>query len=179
MKRIEIVILEMGGTINGILDPDSPAPEDSRVVCYLQKWGRKLGVHCSFEIVTMKDSRAIKACDREALAEAVRRTAINRVLIPHGTFTIAETGEFLQDTLGINIGDKSIVLVGAMIPLGEPNSDAIANIEFAIQNLLAAPRGVWVAINGKLWYPNQVVKDLKTGEFRKKLGCKPTSGKSD
>jgi len=165
-ENIEIEILEMGGTINGILDPDGPIPDESRVVEFLEKRQSELLIRCSSRIVVMKDSRVIQTEDRKALTDAIWHTFTKRILVPHGTFTMPETGRFLQKSLGEKIGEKCVVLVGAMIPLGEEYSDAPANLEFAVANLREAPPGVWVAMNRKLWNPQEVQKDLDTGEFR-------------
>ena len=165
-KNIEIEILEMGGTINGILEPDGPIPDESRVVEFLEKFQSELLIRCSSKIVVMKDSRVIQTEDRKILTDAIRRTFTKRILVPHGTFTMPETGRFLQKSLGEKIGEKCVVLVGAMIPLGEKESDAPANIKFAVANLRQAPPGVWVAMNRKLWNPQEVQKDPETGEFK-------------
>lgn len=165
-ENIEIEILEMGGTINGILDPDGPIPDESRVVEFLEKFQSEFLIRCSSKIVVMKDSRVIQTEDRKALTDAIRRTFTKRILVPHGTFTMPETGRFLQKSLGEKIGEKCVVLVGAMIPLGEEDSDAPANLEFAVANLREAPLGVWIAMNRKLWNPQEVQKDQETGEFR-------------
>ena len=172
-EHIEIEILEMGGTINGILDPNGPIPDESRVVGFLEKFQSELLIRCSFKIVVMKDSRVIQTEDRKALTDAIRHTFTKRILVPHGTFTMPETGRFLQKSLGEKIGEKCVVLVGSMIPLGEKESDAPANIEFAVANLRKAPPGVWVAMIRNLWNPQEVQKDLETGEFRLRDGvCK-------
>jgi len=168
VKIIDIAVLEMGGTINGILKPDDPAPTESRVLAHLEKWQDELGIMLYPTIVTMKDSRAVNNVDRRALADAIRQTTSKRILIPHGTFTMPETGEFLLDICGKDIGNKSVILVGAMIPLGQPESDGPDNILFALEQLRIAPPGIWVAMNRRLWDPRAVVKDPDTGEFKAK-----------
>ncbi|MCB0338926.1 MAG: asparaginase [Bdellovibrionales bacterium] len=167
---IDIAILEMGGTINGILSPEDPSPEESRVIKFLTDRQSDYSIKCTSEIVVMKDSRAVLDSDREILAAAIVRTPVSRILIPHGTFTMPETGEFLRAYLGDKIGDKCVVLVGAAIPLHDQDSDAPKNLEFALNNLRVCPPGVWVAIAGRLWDPRKVQKDPNTGEFRERDG---------
>lgn len=165
---LEIAILETGGTINGILSPDDSPPAGSRVVRYLEEQADD-GLIYSAEIVVMKDSRALDGQDRDDLARAIEATACGRVLIPHGTFTMTETGEYLRSRLRDTLDERCVVLVGAAIPLGEPGSDAPANLSFAIDCLRQGLVGIWVAMAGQLWDPREVVKDPQTGEFVKRV----------
>jgi len=167
---IDIAVLEMGGTINGILSPEDPSPKESRVVKFLTERQSEFSITCSSEIVVMKDSRAVLDNDRDLLAAAIERSFGNRILVPHGTFTMPETGEYLQQALGSSIGDKCVILVGAMIPLHDEGSDASSNLEFALDNLRDAPPGIWVAMSQRLWDPKTVIKDQETGEFRERNG---------
>ena len=160
----------MGGTVNGILSPEDPSPKESRVIKFITERQSEYSIRCSSEIVVMKDSRAVLDNDRDLLAAAIGRTSNNRILVPHGTFTMPETGEYLQRALDSSIGDKCVILVGAMIPLHDDDSDAPDNLEFALNNLRDAPPGVWVAMNKRLWDPKTVIKDPETGEFRERNG---------
>ncbi len=58
---MRICILETGGTINGILDPDAPPPANSRVLAWLQEHASRLQLECDSRLIVMKDSRAIDA----------------------------------------------------------------------------------------------------------------------
>ncbi len=160
----------MGGTINGILSPEDPSPKESRVIEFITERQSAYSIRCTSEIVVMKDSRAVLDNDRDLLAAAIGRTLSSRILVPHGTFTMPETGEYLQHILAPSIGGKCIILVGAMTPLHDDDSDAPDNLEFALDKLRDAPPGIWVAMNKRLWDPKTVIKDPETGEFRERSG---------
>lgn len=162
---VHICVLETGGTINGILDPDAPPPESSRVLAWLQEHSARLQLECESRLVVMKDSRALNASDRARLAAAIESQAAQRILVPHGTYTMPETGVYLRERLGGNALKKSIVLVGSLVPLGEPGSDAPAALEFALTKLREGPAGVWIAMGERLWHPEEVVKDAATGHY--------------
>jgi L-asparaginase len=164
-EMTEIAILEMGGTINGILSPGGVTPKESKVIPFLTNSPIYQEIKFTSEIVALKDSRDVVDTDRQALSNAIRCADTLRILVPHGTFTMSETGEFLLDALADELGRKSVILTGAMIPLGEPESDGPDNLEFAVDRLLAAPIGVWIAMNNNLWNPRAVIKDPETGEF--------------
>jgi L-asparaginase len=162
---VRIRVLETGGTINGILDPAAPPPAASRVIAWLRQHARRLQLQVESQVIAMKDSRAIDATDRERLRLAIETAPERLILVPHGTYTMPETGLYLRQHLGAVSLEKSIVLVGSMIPLGEPGSDAPAALEFAIARLLEQPAGVRIAMNGRLWHPGEVVKDPVSGQY--------------
>ena len=60
---------------------------------------------------------------------------IAHVIITHGTDTMVETAELLGEA-GL---DKTIVLVGAMIPYSVRDSDAFFNLGFALAAVQLAP----------------------------------------
>ena len=57
-------------------------------------------------------------------------------MIPHGTFTMNETAKVLEEALMRHGKEKKVVvLVGSLIPLGEPSSDAVDNLAVAVHSL--------------------------------------------
>lgn len=162
---MQLLVLETGGTINGILDPGAVAPTASRVVAWLLRHGGRLQLQLQAQTIAMKDSRAIGDDDRRRLAAAIEAAPARRILIPHGTYTMPETGIYLREHLAVRALEKSIVLVGSMIPLGEAASDAPAALEFALATLREEPVGVWIAAGGRIWDPREVVKDTATGHY--------------
>lgn len=162
---MQLFVLETGGTINGILDPGAVAPTSSRVAAWLYRHAGRLQLQPQVQIIAMKDSRAIDDDDRQRLAAAVEAAPVQRILIPHGTYTMPETGRYLREHLSEQSLAKSVVLVGSMTPLGEPASDAPAALEFALATLREKPVGVWIAVGGRVWDPHAVVKDPATGNY--------------
>ncbi len=161
---MQLALIETGGTINGILAPGQ-APPPSRVLAWLQRNAQRFGLDIAFTVVTMKDSRAIGESDRAALVEAIEAATASRVLIPHGTYTMPETGLYLLEHLSESALEKSIVLVGSLTPLDEPDSDAPANLECALEHLRRQVRGVGIVMAGRSWEPGGVRKDPATGEY--------------
>jgi len=162
---MDFALMETGGTINGILSPQDPPPEQSRVAKWLQAQHAARHLHYSTRYICMKDSRALNDDDRARLAEAIREEPAERVLIPHGTYTMPKTGVFLRNHLDTLTLSKSIVLVGALLPLYAPESDAEAELNFALDALRDRPEGVWIAMQGQLWDPARVTKDVTTGRY--------------
>ena len=112
------------------------------------------------ETLIMKDSLEMDDGDREKIYEAVNSTPQRAIMITHGTDTMVETAAKLSA-----IQDKTIVLVGAMIPFAFKNSDALFNVGCALGALRALEAGVYVVMNGQIFTYNAVQKDKKRGIF--------------
>lgn len=112
------------------------------------------------EKVCKKDSLELTDTDREAVAEAVRKSKENRVLITHGTDTMIKTAQYLRGIAG-----KTIVFTGAMNPTKIRNSDAFFNVGCAIIAVQTLPSGIYIAMNGQVLNPERVVKNRKDQRF--------------
>ena len=115
------------------------------------------------ESILKKDSLEITDEDRAAIVAKVQAEKCSRILITHGTDTMADTARALQ-----HISDKTIVLVGAMQPARFRDSDAIFNTGFAIAAANQSPPGIYVAMNGKLFDADEVQKNRAAGQFESK-----------
>lgn len=155
-----IHLLVCGGTIDNI-DLDTGANNSvSGVEAYLKGFVKPY-FGLSRDLLFMKDSRDVTDADRQQLLEAIVTSHYKKFLVTHGTFTMAETGRYLKERLQ-PVDDKLVVLVGSMIPLGEPNSDAPFNLGFACATaMMHRKNGVIIAFNGKIWDPGEVRKNLE------------------
>lgn len=157
-----------GGTIDGIDLDRGTSAENSKILPYLNQ-AIKVYFPFSSEVAFLKDSRSITIEDRMQLLRLVLATACRRIIITHGTFTMAETGRFLKRELAKRGADKVVVLVGAMVPMGEADSDAPYNLGFAVASSMTLPPGVWVAMQSTAWDPDEVEKDLELHRFKKRF----------
>jgi len=118
----------------------------------------------SVEEIIRKDSLDLTADDRELICSKVSMCSESRVVITHGTDTMALTGQALQ-----MIHDKTIVLTGSMQPARFHESDAAFNVGFAIAAAQCLPPGVYMAINGRIFNPSQVEKNIDKNRFEPRL----------
>lgn len=121
-------------------------------------------VDIATEEVMMKDSLEMTDTDRGKILAACLASAESRIVITHGTDTMVET----SNVLAANIENKTIVLLGAMIPYQFKNSDALFNLGCAISAVQALPYGIYITMNGKIFPHSDVVKNTSIGEFQKK-----------
>ncbi len=112
------------------------------------------------ESLFRKDSLEIGESDREVIVEAVKGEPCERILITHGTDTMPETGRRLSSIPG-----KTIVLTGAMQPASFKHTDAHFNIGFALAVLQQLPHGVYIAMNGRVFDPHTVRKNMELDRF--------------
>lgn len=115
-----------------------------------------------FEVVSLmrKDSLEITEQDRQTIYKAVQAAEEDRIIITHGTDTMADTAESLR-----SIGNKTIVLVGALNPARFRSSDAIFNIGLAVGAVQAMPEGVYIAMNGRIFAAGKVRKNRAANRF--------------
>jgi L-asparaginase len=115
-----------------------------------------------FEVTALmrKDSLHITDRDRALIRATVDASDSRHVLITHGTDSMIATAEALD-----GIDDKVIVLTGALNPARFKDSDAVFNIGCAIGAVQALEPGVYVAMNGKVWLPEEVRKNVRANRF--------------
>jgi L-asparaginase len=109
-----------------------------------------------------KDSLELTDADRQTILEAVKASASQRILITHGTDTMAQTAEVLK-----SVADRTIVLTGAMQPARMRRSDATFNIGFAWAAVSLLPAGVYIAMNGEVFEAGSVRKNLAAQRFER------------
>ncbi|BCG65544.1 MAG: L-asparaginase [Methyloprofundus sp.] len=120
---------------------------------------------CTAELETqqlmLKDSLEMQNVDRDAIYQACLATTTQQIVITHGTDTMVDTAKALAATLT----DKTIVLVGAMVPYTINNSDALFNLGCAITAVQLLPEGIYLTMNGQVFNWDKVSKDKQAGQF--------------
>ena len=115
------------------------------------------------ESILKKDSLDINEADRQHILEKVRSESSEHIVITHGTDTMVETAQVLNDVTG-----KTIVLVGAMQPARFIDSDAIFNTGFAVAAATLLSPGIYIAMNGQIFSADEVQKNRDAGRFEAK-----------
>lgn len=109
----------------------------------------------------MIDSLEMTDADRDLIAENCIKASEDKIVITHGTDTMANTARVLAE----KIKDKTIVLTGAMIPIKFGSSDGLFNLGSALAFVQTLPNGVYVAMNGRYFNWDNVRKNKQTGAF--------------
>lgn len=109
----------------------------------------------------MVDSLEMTDEDRELIAHQCNQAEEDRIVITHGTDTMADTAKMLYET----VKGKTIVLTGAMIPIKFGSSDGLFNLGSALAFAQSLPHGVYVVMNGRYFKAGKVHKNRQTGVF--------------
>ncbi|PSF14653.1 asparaginase domain-containing protein [Marinobacter shengliensis] len=157
-----IQILTTGGTIDKVyFDANSKFEIGESLLPELL---RESNIHDGYIIreLMRKDSLELTDDDRATILEAVRTSDCSRILITHGTDTMAQTAQVLKP-----LADRTIVLTGAMQPARMRRTDAIFNIGFAWAAAQLLPPGVYIAMNGEVFEAGVVRKNLEAQKFER------------
>ena len=162
MKEEEAIrILITGGTIDKEYDPLTG--ELTFAKSHLSNILSQVRCRVKFvlEEIMLKDSLQMRSADREEILKRCVDCQENKIIVTHGTDTMVETGL----VLGSHIKNKTIVLVGAMIPYAFGASDALFNLGCAFATVQALRQGVCITMNGKIFFWDNVKKNKESGEF--------------
>ncbi len=109
----------------------------------------------------MVDSLDMTDADRALILENCRAAEESQIVITHGTDTMTDTARVLGEA-GLQ---KTIVLTGAMVPYAFGSSDGLFNLGSALSFAQALPSGVYIAMNGRCFPWDDVVKNQRLGIF--------------
>ena len=124
----------------------------------------KLYHGAEFTTVCMKDSRDLNREDIEHVLQAVEGSPHDRIIITHGTYTMPDTARFLKANL--KRSDQVVVLTASAIPIqGFAPSDGPFNLGYAVAQCEHLKPGVYVAMNGKVFAPEEVIKIISEARF--------------
>ena len=155
-----LLIVTTGGTIDKVYfdaksDYQVGEPQIGRIL-------QELGVAFRFHVIPLlrKDSLFVDDADRQLLRATIAAQEETCVLITHGTDSMVQTAQVLADLPG-----KTIVLTGALNPARFDGSDAEFNIGCAVGAVQSLPPGVYIALNGRIWDPRKVRKNVDANRF--------------
>ena len=118
-------------------------------------------IDLNISTLMMKDSLEMDETDRSLIADNCLNATEKNIIVTHGTDTMVKTAR----SIALKNTDKVIVLTGAMIPYKFGSSDGLFNLGAAIGFVQSLKKGVYVAMNGKCFDYDSVVKNNETGEF--------------
>ncbi|MEN8303374.1 MAG: asparaginase domain-containing protein [Campylobacterota bacterium] len=157
-----MLILNSGGTFNkrysdvdGVLE----VPYDSMAVVKILD-----SVKSKYDLagVIFKDSLEMTLEDRKMLTNIIMESKDSSFLIIHGTDTMNETAQFLDEIFD----DRKIVITGAMKPYEIDKSEASFNLGMSMGFLKAKPKnGVYICMNGYVKSWNKLTKNRQKGQF--------------
>jgi L-asparaginase len=153
-------ILTTGGTIDKVYFDKKSNYEVGDP--FVEELLRKMNVNISFKVKSLMkiDSLDMTDIHREEILNYIKNSNANNFLITHGTDSIVETAIYLK-----KISDKTIVLTGSLKPAIFIDNDAIFNVGSALTSAQILKNGVYIVINGQVFNPDNVRKNLEKNIF--------------
>jgi L-asparaginase len=160
---MNIQLLNCGGTIDKSYNPSKEILEHTtthwdtllkraRICPEIQVFSKEL---------FLKDSNDMTEEDFEKVVEECKKSKYEHIMIAHGTSKMHITAQ----KLGEKEMKKTIILFGAMLPFELAESDALFNFGFALAAVQEKKHGVYIAMNGKIFPWNNVVKNIEQASF--------------
>jgi len=162
VSDMQIRVLVTGGTFDKEYDELTGKLffRDTHVEEMLRRGRARLEL--AVETVMMIDSLEMDGVGRARIVARCREAAERAIVITHGTDTMCETAAALASA---SLGDKTVVLTGAMVPYAFGRSDGLFNLGSALSFVQVLEPGVYVAMNGRHFPWNAVRKNRQTGVF--------------
>ena len=174
-----VLIVDMGGTIGAEdhkLYSQGQAPKNvkclkqSPILPTLKKIAHDNGISVDFVYESIphggpgKDSKDVTEDDLRELVNHIKKHKATKILIPFGTDAMIKNAKRLKDIMQemqCDSSDKTILFVGAFIPLARPGSDGVENLKGALEILQKnEPLGRIAICIGKMVYAaDQIVKN--------------------
>lgn len=156
----KILVLTTGGTFDKVyFDAKSEFEVGHSIVGQMLSQAE---VSRPFELCELlrKDSLELTDPDRELIRQTVMKSPCRGIVITHGTDTMTVTAAALE-----GIGNKTIVMTGALAPARFAQTDAMFNLGMAFAAAQVAPSGVYIAMNGCIFDAAHVKKDVARNAF--------------
>ena len=153
-------ILTTGGTIDKVYFDKKSNYEVGDP--FVEELLHKMNVNISFNVKSLMkiDSLDMTDIHRMEILNYIMNSNSNNFLITHGTDSIVETAIYLK-----KISDKTIVLTGSLKPAIFIDNDAIFNVGSALTSAQILKNGVYIVINGQVFNPDNVRKNLEKNIF--------------
>ena len=166
MKKIALIY--MGGTFGCVGQPLSPMPA-AEFLPQLQKFlNPPLAIDCLIAPV-IKDSSACTPHDWLELItfiQDLKGQGYQHIVLIHGTDTLSYAAAILARFLAQSV---HLVITGSQYPLLNPEatalhqaSDALDNLNLALEAVTQVKQGVYVAFHGQIFHAQSIIKQHRT-----------------
>ena len=150
-----------GGTIDKVYNEVNEDLEfrESNIQAMLEQGRCTLSI--DVETLMLKDSNGFTDIERQIISQKCINCSDEQIVIVHGTSSAAETAKVLDKV----VKNKTIVILGSMIPYCIKHTDALFNLGSAITAAQCLPHGVYLTMNGQIFPANNVKKNVSEGVF--------------
>ncbi len=158
---MDIKILTVGGTIDKIYFDETSKYQIGESIADEILKESNVEIKYEVESILKKDSLDLTEKDRKKIINTILEDSHDKIIVTHGTDTMIKTAQLLSQ----KAHNKVIVFTGSMQPARFKSSDAVFNIGSAVTAVQILPKGVFIAMNGKIFDPNNSKKNVKKKRF--------------
>lgn len=158
---MEIKILTVGGTIDKVYFDQSSKYQIGESIADEILKESNVGITYEVESILKKDSLDLTEKDRKKIIDTILEDPHDKIVVTHGTDTMIKTAQLLSQ----KPHNKVIVLTGSMQPARFKSSDAVFNIGSAVTAVQILPTGVFIAMHGRIFDPNNSRKNVEKKRF--------------
>lgn len=160
--QMPILLLNCGGTIDKSYNPTKEIFEHTKthlpqIIAECRIFDTKLETKELF----LKDSLDMTTEDFELLVKECEKSVHQKIIVMHGTSKMTKSAQLLAAK---NL-KKTVVFFGAMLPFELQVSDAKFDFGLAMAAVQTLPHGVYIAMNGKIFPHDCVLKDENNAIF--------------
>jgi len=156
----KIIFITTGGTIDKIYFDKKNKFQIGNSLIFQVLEDANTTIDYEIKSILKKDSLDINNADRCIIKKTIKNDRHRYFIVTHGTDTMILTAKKLRE-----INDKVIILTGAMQPARFKSTDAVFNIACAITAVQLLPNGVYIVMNGKIFEPENVIKNSNKNRF--------------
>jgi len=156
----KIIFITTGGTIDKIYFDKKNKFQIGNSLIFQVLEDANTTIDYEIKSILKKDSLDINNADRCIIKKTIKNDRHRYFVVTHGTDTMILTAKKLRE-----INDKVIILTGAMQPARFKSTDAVFNIACAITAVQLLPNGVYIVMNGKIFEPENVIKNSNKNRF--------------
>ncbi len=164
---MKIKIFAVGGTIDKVYFDDKSLYQVGKPMIVNILNESNVTIKYDIDSILHKDSLDMNKEDRELVAKKILEDKAKRIVVTHGTDTMVKTAIKVKKTLDAAKSKKTVVFTGSMTPANFKSSDAAFNVGGAVIASQSLPHGVYIAINGKIFTPNNTRKNVEKSWFEK------------
>ena len=158
---MDIKILTVGGTIDKVYFDESSKYQIGESVADEILKESNVTIKYEIESILKKDSLDLTEIDRKKIIDTILKDPHDKIIVTHGTDTMIKTAQLLSQ----KPHNKVIVFTGSMQPARFKSSDAVFNIGAAVIGVQILPTGVYIAMNGRIFDPNNSKKNVELKRF--------------
>jgi L-asparaginase len=156
----KLLFILTGGTIDSFAEGyRGTAIVGERQTSFIPDYLVSQQLYLDYDCVTvcLKDSGDVNQAERDEIIRYIEETDCAHVIVTYGTDAMVDAAREVKSKL--TRADVNVLFTGAILPLEAPFSDGGFNLGYALSKVKNIESGVFVAMHGRIFSPDNVIKN--------------------